>query len=221
MKRNKKHTVAPGPVPNSVLYGQAMRHQEFPFIEGGYGTLMLDPPWRYGNTESNGSAEDHYPTLADRDIVRLPVPELCRWNSHLYMWVTAAHLPLGLDCIKWWGFDYKQYLVWAKFKNGAPQWGTGNYWRHCTELCLFATRGGEQGLRHDLLNLFAAPREEHSAKPEILQACVETMSPGPFVELFARRARVGWSAWGNEIPRSEAVEDGHAATGADGVPSLR
>ena len=46
---------------------------------------------------------------------------------------------------------------------------------------------------------FNWPRGKHSKKPEQFQDLVETVSPGPYLELFARRKRLGWAAWGNEV----------------------
>jgi N6-adenosine-specific RNA methylase IME4 len=45
---------------------------------------------------------------------------------------------------------------------------------------------------------FLWPRGRHSEKPEAFLDLVERMSPGPYVELFARRDRLGWDTWGNE-----------------------
>lgn len=42
------------------------------------------------------------------------------------------------------------------------------------------------------------PRGEHSAKPEAFLDLVEQVSPGPYLELFARRARFGWDYWGDQ-----------------------
>lgn len=44
---------------------------------------------------------------------------------------------------------------------------------------------------------FVAPRGVHSEKPPLFLDLVEQMSPGPYVELFARAARLGWDSWGN------------------------
>ena len=38
----------------------------------------------------------------------------------------------------------------------------------------------------------------HSSKPEAFLDLVEQVSPGPYLELFARRQRLGWDTWGNE-----------------------
>jgi len=58
------------------------------------------------------------------------------------------------------------------------------------------------------------PRGKHSAKPEAFQDIVEQVSPGPYLELFARRKRMGWSAWGNEVQSD--IEWGGAHRGSDG-----
>lgn len=45
---------------------------------------------------------------------------------------------------------------------------------------------------------FQWKRGAHSQKPEHFLDLVEQVSPGPYVELFARRHRMGWDVWGNE-----------------------
>jgi N6-adenosine-specific RNA methylase IME4 len=45
---------------------------------------------------------------------------------------------------------------------------------------------------------FEARRAAHSEKPELFMDLIEYMSPGPYLELFARRNRLGWDTWGNE-----------------------
>ena len=41
-------------------------------------------------------------------------------------------------------------------------------------------------------------KREHSRKPDEMYEVVEACSPGPFLEMFARYPREGWSAWGDE-----------------------
>jgi N6-adenosine-specific RNA methylase IME4 len=52
----------------------------------------------------------------------------------------------------------------------------------------------------------------HSAKPEALQDLAERLSPGPRLELFARRRRAGWTCWGDQLPTAQVVQ----ATGTEG-----
>jgi len=125
-------------------------------------------------------------------------------DAHLYLWTTASHLSEALYLMGWWGFTYKLPLVWVKTK--APgekvQIGLGNYFRHAHELCLFGVRGRAPALVHNLSTVIYAPRQRHSQKPEELQERAELLSPGPRLELFARRHRRGWTGWGNQLRKA-------------------
>ena len=118
-------------------------------------------------------------------------------NAHLYLWVTNAKL-LDYDyahLFSSWGFAYKTALTWHK----TSCLGIGHYFRGETEHVLFGIRGRlpiEPALRER--NLFQSPRTRHSAKPDAFFDLVERVSPGPYLELFARRQRLGWDTWGNE-----------------------
>lgn len=186
-----------------------------------YGTLVIDPPWRFRNTQTRAAARRHYQTMSAEELAALPVPTLARANSHLYMWTTAAHLKLALSLIERWGFEYKFSLVWVKTKSLLTvvepsgrsriralkpsvklQLGLGNYYRHAHEICLFAVRGAYSVRSHSLPTVLFAPRLAHSAKPPQLQAMAEALSTGPRIELFARASRPGWDRWGREAPRN-------------------
>jgi N6-adenosine-specific RNA methylase IME4 len=171
----------------------------------GYGTIVADPPWQYQKAQQadyqRGAAENHYPTMQVSEIAALPIAEMTAPNAHLYLWVTNKVLTeqrvdgSALDVVRAWGFAAKTILTWVK-----PQIGMGFYFRGCTEHIIFATRGNapvEAANRER--NAFTANRTQHSAKPDCFYDMVERVSPGPYLELFARRARLGdWSYWGNE-----------------------
>jgi N6-adenosine-specific RNA methylase IME4 len=176
-----------------------------------YGTIVADPPWRYTQkpTERTGagvSAEHAYPTLTTEEIARLGVGALADEQAHLYMWVTNPVL-LGMrqtimggigpsDIARAWGFEPKALLTWVKGENGA---GMGWYFRGDTEHVLFAVRGDLPiPAEKRISNVFRGRRGAHSAKPDSFLDCVEQVSPGPYVELFSRRARFGWDYWGDE-----------------------
>jgi N6-adenosine-specific RNA methylase IME4 len=156
-----------------------------------YPTVVIDPPWRYDNVATRGAAADHYPTMSLDELAALHIPSAD--DSHLYLWVTAAFLRDGFNLLDAWGFTYKTILTWCK-----PSIGMGNYFRVNTEHVLFATRGRQPTLRNDVGTWFEAPRTKHSAKPESFYDLVESCSPGPWLEMFARRRRFGWHTWGNE-----------------------
>lgn len=180
---------------------------DLPTVENGWGTICADPPWRFDNVASRGAAEDHYETMSVHEICALPVEKIAAKNAHLYLWATDAHLPdvFRLDLFGAWGFKFVQQITWLKVKEGRPQMGMGNYYRHASELLLFGVRGRAKVARHDALNFLCVPREEHSKKPDLFQMMIQDMSPSPYLEMFARRALPGWSSWGNQAPVANEV----------------
>lgn len=160
-----------------------------------YGVLVADPPWRYGNTATRGAAADHYPTMTLAELGQLSV-EVDEWaatDCHLYLWTTNNFMREAFQVVDSWGFQYKTLLTWVK-----PQIGMGNYFRSRTEHVLFATRGLAATARRDISNVIEAGRTQHSRKPDAFYDLVEAQSPGPYMEMFARRRRFGWDNWGNE-----------------------
>lgn len=170
------------------------------FIKAGlrYSTVYADPAWQYGNQTTRGSTDNHYGTMALKDICRLPIADIAADDAHLHLWTTTAFLFDARLVMKHWGFTFKSCLIWVK-----PQMGMGNYWRQSHEYLLLGVRGDATRFRvRDEMSWVEAPRGEHSAKPEIFRSKIERVSLGPYIELFSRRAVPGWSAWGNEIERS-------------------
>lgn len=172
-----------------------------------YRTIVADPPWTYQRSSGLGrgrAAADQYPTMTNADIAALPVGEMADDGAHLYLWVTnprlfaEAHDEVGpIEMLRGWGFRYVTTLTWHKL--GAP--GMGWYFRGDTEHVLFGVRGSAPiAPAKRVSNHFAASRREHSAKPDRFYEIVERVSPGPYLELFARRRRFGWDVWGNEAP---------------------
>jgi N6-adenosine-specific RNA methylase IME4 len=154
-------------------------------------TVVIDPPWRYENVATRGAAEDHYPTMSLTELDGLDVPAAD--DAHLYLWATNAFLAHAFNLVTTWGFTYKTTLTWCK-----PSIGMGNYYRNNTEHVLFAVKGRLPTNRNDVGTWFLADRKRHSAKPEVFYDLVESCSPGPYLEMFARRRRLGWHVWGNE-----------------------
>jgi len=169
-------------------------------IQGKYGTILADPPWRFQNRTGKMAPEHQrlmrYPTLDFDEIYRLPVAELAAEQSHLYLWVPNALLAEGLETMKRWGFTYKTNLVWYKVRKdgGSDGRGVGFYFRNVTELVLFGIRGSLRTLApgRRQVNLFKSLKREHSRKPDQLYSIVEACSPGPYLELFARHRQPGW-----------------------------
>ena len=179
-----------------------------------YRTIVADPPWRYTvtpNEDGPSTAEKHYETATQDAISELPIAALAQDNAHLYMWVTNPILteqrlrggPNAVAIARAWGFEPKTLLTWIKSENGA---GMGFYFRGDTEHVLFAVRGQLSiPSERRISNVFRGSRGEHSQKPDAFLDLVEQVSPGPYLELFARRQRLGWDTWGNEALEHVAI----------------
>lgn len=162
-----------------------------------FGTIYLDPPWSYGNQATRSATDNHYPTMTIEEIAALPVEELAAEEGHIYLWTTNGFLHESFHLLEHWGFEYKSLLVWDKEK-----YGIGNYWRLQTEYLLLGTRGGLAVAEKNNRNIVREESAGHSVKPHIIRKMIESMSPGPRLELFARRVATGWTCWGNEIRRT-------------------
>jgi N6-adenosine-specific RNA methylase IME4 len=172
-----------------------------------FGTVLADPPWQFQNKTGKVAPEHRrlarYATLTLEEIRRLPVGDVAADVAHLYLWVPNALLPEALSVMQAWGFQYKSNIVWHKVRRdgGSDGRGVGFYFRNVTELVLFGVRGRNARTRpagRRQVNYISSRKREHSRKPDELYAIVEACSPGPFLELFARGARPGWTAWGNQ-----------------------
>jgi N6-adenosine-specific RNA methylase IME4 len=181
---------------------------------GQFGTILADPPWQFTNRTGKMAPEhrrlSRYPTLTLDDILNLPIEPLSLLQSHLYLWVPNALILEGLEVMRRWGFTYKTNLVWYKTrKDGGPDGrGVGFYFRNVTELVLFGTRGSLRTLQpgRRQVNIIVSRKREHSRKPDELYEIIEQCSPGPYLELFARHGRCGWSQWGNEVAAESVTE---------------
>lgn len=176
-----------------------------------YGTILADPPWpmrggkggRQGYSKSM-SPDVHYPLMTVRQICGLRVRDVALPDSHLWLWVPSMYLSQGLEVMKSWGFRYVTNACWYKV---SPRVGLGQYLRTKHELCLFGVRGRPpyakvDGKRPCVESAFKAEKMGHSRKPDNIHAMAELISPGPRIELFARRKMKGWDSWGNELTTS-------------------
>ncbi len=184
----------------------ALEVPALPTIDGGYSTILADPAWRFTNRTGKVAPEhrrlDLYDTMTTDQIAGLPVADVAADNAHLYLWVPNALLPDGLRVLEAWGFRYISNIVWAKRrKDGGPDGrGVGFYFRNVTELILFGVRGSMRTLppARSTVNLIETRKREHSRKPDEQYELIESCSPGPYLEVFARYPREGWHVWGNE-----------------------
>ena len=160
---------------------------------GGFATILVDPPWPLQ------SGEKHYRTMSLARITALPVGALAARDAHLWLWTTNALLPRAYEVAEAWGFTVRSPLTWVKFRLGLG----GRYQlRNATEQLLFCTRGRAPLGSRSQPTWFNAPVTEHSRKPAEQFAIIERVSPGPYLELFARRrpeSNRPWAVWGDQV----------------------
>ncbi|NLX26426.1 MAG: S-adenosylmethionine-binding protein [Lentisphaerae bacterium] len=177
-----------------------------------FSTILADPPWQFQNRTGKMAPEhkrlNRYPTMHLQEIKDLPVESISSERAHLYMWVPNALLPEGLSVLESWGFKYKSNLIWYKIrKDGGPdRRGVGFYFRNVTEILLFGVRGTnirtlQPGRSQE--NIISTMKREHSRKPDEQYEIIESCSWGPYLELFGRGGRNGWSTWGNQSENYE------------------
>lgn len=170
-----------------------------------YGCIYADPPWAYSNKATRANVEDEYKsTMTVDEICQEPVAQLAADDCHLHLWTTNAFLFDAKRVMEAWGFEYKSCFVWVK-----PQMGIGNYWRVSHEFMLLGIRGKPEFRRRDCMSWGQFDRTAHSKKPRDVRAIVESVSPGPYLELYGRETVPNWMVYGNEVSRT--LFDGTAA----------
>lgn len=162
-------------------------------------TIVADPPWHVGRGpewSSNGKSRPlTYPTMTLEEISTMPVKQHADAGAHLYLWTINKYVEQTYAIARAWGFEPSTLLTWCKPRHGI---GLGGTYTLTTEHCLFARRGSCAAARRIDSTWWEWKRGRHSAKPEAFLDMVESVSPGPYLEIFARRNRLGWATWGNE-----------------------
>jgi N6-adenosine-specific RNA methylase IME4 len=180
-----------------------------------YQTIVIDPPWDY---EREGFVNTRVPsvpyvTMSLDDIAKLPVGSLAQENCHLYLWTTNLFLPMSFALLEKWGFKYATLLTWVKPRQVLSHWFNSK-----TEHVIFGVKGSQPPGRRDATTVILGDRpKRHSTKPEEFYKLVESYSPGPWLEMFARKERPGWKSWGAEVSEGEEVP---VLTDAPAVPDF-
>lgn len=173
-------------------------------------TICADPPWKYkttmavtgnapGRTPQHGRSGTEYPTMSIDEIVSLPVRDLLHPDgAHVYLWTTNTHLEHAWRIMRAWGCEPKQLLTWAKKPKGMIGFGA---FSPCSEFVLFGSSAKRAiHIGRSERTWWEWPRTtKHSEKPQGFFDVIESVSPSPRLELFARRKRDGWTAIGQDI----------------------
>ncbi|HEX5591974.1 MAG TPA: MT-A70 family methyltransferase [Solirubrobacterales bacterium] len=187
-------------------------------MSGKYRTIVADPPWPFewtggGAVRSNGRGDRHlnqkfkkglqYETMPVEDIAALPVDALADKDAHLFLWIPECHLIAdhAATVLQGWGFDpgRARNLIWKKTGYGLGTWPRPQH--ETMVVCVrgklpFAVR--DQGSVVEASHVYENGARKHSAKPDVFLDKIEQASPGPYLELFARRARFCWDYYGDE-----------------------
>lgn len=167
-----------------------------------YLTILADPPWQLSLAGQRKRAKEAskptslpYPTMDTTEICKLPVGDLAAEGCHLWLWTTNQHLEDGFAVMRAWGFKYLAPIHWIK-----PS-GQGNWFIHRTQTLLFGYRDKCRfPLARYRPNILATKDpKRHSEKPLEFYELIESISPDPRLEMFARDRRTGWNVWGNEV----------------------
>lgn len=178
-------------------------------------TIVLDPPWAYSkkllSQKARGGAAKHYPTMEYFELSLLPVQDLAAADCQLWLWTTNSHIRDAFKLLDEWGFEYKTKATWVKTQMGLGYWLRGR-----TEDVLLGTRGNPRTKYHkdgtvngnhstllyeldDATPIVHAQRGAHSEKPQAFFDMVEQIAEPPFLEVFARKPRLGWESCGEDV----------------------
>jgi N6-adenosine-specific RNA methylase IME4 len=192
-----------------------------------YGAILCDPPWYFkvwGKKGTGRGALSHYNLMGADELKAIPVASWAAKDVMLFLWVAVPLREQGMELIKVWGFRYATVaFTWIKPCIGKPsphvveKWGasagfrigTGYYTRANPEECILAVRGNPKILRHDIPQLIIAPLREHSRKPDEVRERIMMLTPGPYLEMFARKTAPGWDVMGDQVT---LFDHGHVET---------
>lgn len=181
-----------------------------------YRTIVADPPWEYpegfstqSRTRGKWAAEPihnaplPYPSMSVEAVKALPIRDLCDSDARLFLWTTNKYLRDAFGVMDAWGFRYRQVLIWHKLDGNMG----GSVAPNSAEFLLVGVKGSPKVLQKMKSSVVAHSQgKRHSTKPEVFLDLIEQASPGPYLELFARRNRFGWDTWGNEAMKHVEIE---------------
>lgn len=190
-----------------------------------FGAILADPPWHFRartvcRSRSRRDVEKHYGVLGLEDIKLLPVSSLAARDAHLFLWVTGPSLPKAFEVMNTWGFRYSAVaFTWVKLKRSHDMKqlrflptsehdlhvGLGLTTRKNAEFCLLGRRGNARRLSKSVREIILTPVREHSRKPDEVFDRICEYCAGPYLELFARQTRAGWTSWGDEVNKFDEV----------------
>ena len=175
-----------------------------PWPDRPYDIIYADPPWQYdARSEGAGRQVGNHYEMMDLDAIKaMDVRAISKPAACLFLWATVPKLEWALETMKAWGFQYVSHWIWDKQVTGLGHWNRG---RH--ELLLIGRKGSFKSPANDSFlphSIISERRGEHSAKPLKIAELITRLFPNTDrIELFARDAKEGFDAWGNEGVQNE------------------
>ena len=183
---------------------------------GLYRALTADPPWHHQTRSAKGQTRRapsfHYQTMSIAELCALPVREIMHRDAHCFLWTTQPHLQVSFSVLEAWGFRFSSvFLFWVKTNPKAVDQmfliekdimrGMGFTTRKSVEILLLGRRGSPKRQHKGLSDFLMSPRREHSRKPDGAYTRIISYAEGPRLEMFAREARDGFDAFGNQATK--------------------
>ncbi|XP_034826507.1 N6-adenosine-methyltransferase MT-A70-like protein [Maniola hyperantus] len=181
-----------------------LRYLDMTFL-GKFAVIMADPPWDI-------HMELPYGTMSDDEMRCLGVPQL-QDSGLIFLWVTGRAMELGRECLKLWGYERVDELIWVKtnqLQRIIRTGRTGHWLNHGKEHCLVGMKGNPDNLNRGLdCDVIVAEVRATSHKPDEIYGIIERLSPGTRkIELFGRPHNIqpNWITLGNQVDGVRLVD---------------
>lgn len=205
----QKLTPSKRPIAGATLFPAQWIQCDLRYLDmtvlGKFAVVMADPPW---------DIHMHLPygTMSDDEMRQLGVPAL-QDDGLIFLWVTGRAMELGRECLKLWGYERVDELIWVKtnqLQRIIRTGRTGHWLNHGKEHCLVGMKGNPKNLNRGLdCDVIVAEVRATSHKPDEIYGIIERLSPGTRkIELFGRphNAQPNWITLGNQLDGIRLVD---------------
>ena len=182
------------------------------FQDKKYNTIVIDPPWDIHLTgkvkrRENRAEKLPYKTMSLQEIKEIPISKIANVGCHVYCWTTNKMLKETFDVLQSWGVNYHLTMVLVKPSGICPCFG----YKFATEFCLMGFFGKpmQKFTKIGKLNWIKGFNKAgtHSSKPDEFYNVVSEMSPEPRIDIFARKQRLNWDVFGDEIDTQKILDE--------------
>lgn len=171
-----------------------------PMPVGRFGVIYGDYPWKYDNSDQHEGSRGHmgYPPMTMDEILAhaREAAKRAAADAIIALWVTNLYIPQIGRVLEAYGAEHRTMWTWVKNKAGVGTWSRGQ-----TEHLVIASIGEPVHTLNEVSTVLHAAVREHSRKPDEAAELLAKHCAGPFLELFAREPREGWTTWGAEVDK--------------------